>query len=186
MRLFYNAQAAAALQKNVSPSKAVTFTRELTLTKWEQVLEKLHRTFNWVVCYDHTIDRFLLEETFGQASSDAVQVIRYAMGLGTKRQYSLTVSASSDSQTVVAKRLKIQINALLPSAPDQYCQEVANRLIEPAKILSGDVVLRAAGPGTFLNELLGLVLAKFETEQAYRQQHPDALFVWIFLDDFSH
>ncbi len=186
LRLFYNAQFAAANEKNVPASKRAVFHRELTLTDWEATLAKIHKSFNWVVCYDPTIDRFLLEETLGQPAAGAVQVIRYAMGLGRKRQYSLTVSASGGAQRVVARRLKTQLHTLIPTAPDAYCQQVAEQLIEHAKILSGDIVLRAAGPGTFLNELIGLVLAKVETERAYCQQHPDALFAWIFLDDFAH
>jgi hypothetical protein len=123
-----------------------------------------------------------MEETF----PETVQVIRYSMGLGAKRQHNLTVSSSDRSQKVVMRRLTSQLGSLLAGSPDGYRQRVAEQLIDQAKELSGDIVLRAAGPGTFLNELIGLVLAKFQTEYIYRQHHPDTLTAWIFLDDFQH
>ncbi len=52
--------------------------------------------------------------------------------------------------------------------------------------ISGDIVLRAAGPGTYLNELLGLVIAKHLTEQQYLAAHPEVLTTWIYLDDYAH
>jgi hypothetical protein len=183
-RLFLLAQH-AALEKQKRPLQKgyeAQFYRELTLEEWKFEIERLHNRFNWVVCYDTSIDRFLLEAAF----PDKVQVIRYSLGLGAKRQHNLTVSSSGRAQTIVIRRLAARLGQMFPQAPTAFCNDVAMRLVTEAKHVSGDIVLRAAGPGAFLNELIGMVAAKFEVEQRYRAQHLDALTTWILLDDFEH
>lgn len=181
-RLFLLAQHAAKTQRPVDAGGAVHFYRELTLGPWEPVLNELHDSFNWVICYDPTIDRFLMESTF----PDKVQVIRYSLGLGAKRQHNLTVSSSHKAQAIVERRLATRLGRMLPRATPEILGQVAAQLVTQAKRVSGDIVLRAAGPGAFLNELIGLVAAKFETERRYQARNVEALTTWILLDDFEH
>jgi DNA segregation ATPase FtsK/SpoIIIE-like protein len=86
----------------------------------------------------------------------------------------------------VVNRLTANLEALLPGTPHEFRREIARRLVAEAKQVSGDIVLRAAGPGAYLNELIGMVIAKHETERRYLEQHPGALTAWIYLDDFAH
>jgi hypothetical protein len=182
VRRFLLAQHAALTRRAPPPADEARFYRDLTLDEWKSEIERLHGRFNWVVCYDTSIDRFLLEAAF----PDKVQVIRYSLGLGAKRQHNLTVSSSGRAQAIVIRRLARRLEQMFPRASDTFCTAVAGRLVDEAKRVSGDIVLRAAGPGAFLNELIGLVAAKFETEQRHRAQHPDMLSTWILLDDFEH
>jgi hypothetical protein len=181
-RLFLLAQHAALERRAPQAGQEARLYRELTLEDWKFEIERLHNRFNWIVCYDTSIDRFLLEAAF----PDKVQVIRYSLGLGAKRQHNLTVSSSGRAQTIVIRRLAARLGQMFPQAPAAFCDDVAGRLVAEAKQVSGDIVLRAAGPGAFLNELIGMVAAKFEAEQRYRAQHPGALTTWILLDDFEH
>ncbi|GAB4533308.1 MAG: hypothetical protein Fur0018_22520 [Anaerolineales bacterium] len=181
-RRFYAAQWAAAEQKAIAPNSHVAFRQRVSLQKWERELAELHRRFNWVACYDTIVDRFLLEDTF----TESVQVIRYSLGLGIKRRHNLTVSSSRRVQDIVESRLTVNLETLLPGTPEEFRRQVAQRLVAEAKQVSGDIVLRAAGPGAFLNELIGLVVAKHQTERRYLEQHPGALTAWIYLDDFTH
>lgn len=182
VRYFLLSQYAASNQSKVDPGTTVHFYRELTLQDWQSDLEQLHRHFNWVICYDPAIDRFLLQATL----PDSVQIIRYSLGLGSKRQHNLTVSSSHKPQVIVKRRLTARLKEMLPAADRILLDSIAGQLIEQAKQISGDIVLRAAGPGAFLNELIGIVAAKFETERRLRQRYPDALVTWILLDDFEH
>lgn len=179
---FLLAQYAALERRAPRSAHEARFYRELSLEDWKDEIERLHDRFNWVICYDISIDRFLLQATF----PERVKVIRYSLGLGAKRQHNLTVSSSGRSLNIVTRRLAARLGQMFPQAPDDFCYEVAERLVAEAIAISGDIVLRAAGPGAFLNELIGLVAAKFETERAYLAQHPDALCTWILLDDFEH
>src|SRR5204863_3769169 len=97
-----------------------------------------------------------------------------------------TVSSSYKAQDVVERRLTINLETLLPGTHYDFRDQVAQNLITQAKQVSGDIVLRAAGPGAYLNELIGMVAAKHLTEQRYLKEHPGALYTWIYLDDFSH
>jgi len=182
VRHFYNAQWAAKDRRSVSLDGEGEFRQVFSLQEWEHELAELHRLFNWVACYDTAVDRFLLEDTF----PETVQVIRYSLGLGVKRRHNLTVSSSYRAQDVVIRRLTTRLNDLLPGTPDDFRQAVARRLVDEAKQVSGDIVLRAAGPGAYLNELIGLVVAKHLTERRYLAGHPGALTAWIYLDDFAH
>ncbi|HWQ15588.1 MAG TPA: DNA translocase FtsK [Roseiflexaceae bacterium] len=181
-RRFLLAQHAAIEGRPVDPAAVAHFYRELTLVEWERDLGQLHDHFNWVICYDTSIDRFLLQSAF----PDKVQVIRYSLGLGAKRQHNLTVSSSHKAQAIVERRLATRLAQMLPNATPSFLSQVAGQLVAQAKQVSGDIVLRAAGPGAFLNELIGLVAAKFETERRYRARTPDVLTTWILLDDFEH
>lgn len=182
VRRFLLAQHGALEQRAVRPEATARFYRELTLTPWERLLRQLHEHFNWVICYDPSIDRFLLKGAF----PDEVQVIRYSLGLGAKRQHNLTVSSSHKARAIVERRLASRLAQMLPQAKPVLLRQVAEQLVVRANEISGDIVLRAAGPGAFLNELIGLVVAKFETERRYRARRPDDLRAWILLDDFEH
>jgi hypothetical protein len=152
-----------------------------SLEKWQDLLKQLHQTAHWVVCYDRVVDRFLL-----QATCDDAQIIRYALGLGKQRLYHLTVSSSGRTQQLVVQRLANRLHEMLPQVDYQRCQNIAKRLAHEANRVSGDIVLRAAGPGAFLNELIGLVATITKTEHLFQQQHPHALFLWLSLDNFKH
>jgi len=182
VRHFLLAQHAAVERRAVRPDHAAHFYRELTIDEWEQVLGDLHDHFNWVICYDPTIDRFLMESAF----PDKVQIIRYSLGLGAKRQHNLTVSSSRKAQDVVVRRLAGRLGEMFHRATPEFLREIANQLVAQAKQVSGDIVLRAAGPGAFLNELIGLVVARFETERRLQANFPGALISWVLLDDFEH
>ncbi len=179
---FYRIQWAAKERKPLPAGQTPCFFQRVSLLDWEQPLTELHRRFNWVVCYDTTVDRFLLEATFPKT----IEVIRYSLGLGAKRRHNLTVSSSYRARDIVVSRLTANLEALLPGTPDEFRREIARRLVAEAKQVSGDIVLRAAGPGAYLNELIGMVIAKHETERRYLEQHPGALTAWIYLDDFAH
>ena len=181
-RYFYNLQWAAYERRAAPVDEVVQFYLEISLTDWEHDLNRLHQQFNWVVCYDPTVDRFLLQAT----CEETVQVIRYSLGLGPKRRHNMTVSSSRRAQDIVVQRLGANLKQLLPTTPSDFREKIAIRLVEEAKSISGDIVLRAAGPGAYLNELIGMIVAKTETERRYRESNPNAVTAWIYLDDFAH
>jgi hypothetical protein len=182
LKHFYHIQWAAKERKALRKNKEIGLHLRVTLQEWESPLAHFHRHFNWVICYDTAVDRFLLEATIPQA----VEVIRYSRGLGAKSRHNFTVSSAKRSQDIVVRRLTTNLEKILRGTPPQFRKQVAERLVEEAKQVSGDIVLRAAGPGAYLNELIGMVVAKSHTEQRYLATHPDALITWIYLDDFTH
>lgn len=176
---FYRSQVVA--KHNRAHEGYIDFVAETSLRPWENLLLALHKVFNWVVCYDTVVDRFLLESVVPHAA----EVIRYAVGLGPHRQHNLTVSASQHAKMTVAQRLATRLEDILPNSQHAYRQQIAEHLVRGAKDISGDLVLRAAGPGAFLNELIGVVASRACLGQARASTATD-LSTWIYLDDFVH
>ncbi|GEM49185.1 DNA translocase FtsK [Deinococcus cellulosilyticus] len=164
--------------------EGMDFQLRITLENWETELKQLHEHFNWVVCYDTTVDRYLLERGFPQA----VQVIRYSLGLGPLKQHKMTVSSSRQVRDVVVRRLGSNLGHQLLSGFERgTLTQLAEAMVDYARNVSGDIVLRAAGPGAYLNEIIGLVTARFRIEQELaglaEEIHLDT---WLYLDDFRH
>lgn len=182
LRLYYNAQWAAKRERAVEEAHLSLFKKRISLADWKTELNHFHEKFNWVVCYDTSVDRHLLESTFPQA----IQVIRYSTGLGKRRQHNLTVSSSGAVERIVQNRLAANLGRMFPLADKKYRRELANKFIGEAKDISGDIILRATGPGTYLNEIIGLVAAKHEVEKQFKARHSEYVSAWLFLDDYGH
>ena len=179
---FYAVQAAAK-EKKPHPGHAVAFERSVNLMEWKSELTAFHKQFTWVACYDTAVDRHLLKATF----PETVDVIRYSSGLGRLRQHSLTVSSADGADATVRSRLAANLETILSGTSLAQREAVSEALIQDAKDISGDLVLRASGPGTYLNELIGVVAAKREVEARYREHAPErAATAWILLDDYAH
>ena len=178
---FYRVQLMAKNPRRLSPDEGVQFRKEMSLYHSRQSLEELHRNFNWVACYDATVDRHLIESTI----RSAVEVIRYSTGLGPRRRHNLTVSSASRTRDAVVQRLASRLTDILPGIPSARRGDLAHDLVKDAKTISGDLILRAAGPGTYVNELLGIVAAKRAAESA-RPTREGEIESWVYLDDFAH
>ncbi|MCD0174453.1 DNA translocase FtsK [Deinococcus sp. 14RED07] len=177
----YAAYKGQDVTRRMAKDDTVQFSLNVSLDQWRTELNALHETFNWIICYDTVVDRYLLESNF----PDAVQVIRYSMGIGPDRAHKLTVSSSRKVQRSVTRRLSANLTSLIPTLPSTVARDVAQALVDAAKEVSGDIVLRAAGPGAYLNEILGMVTAK-ATVEGTEVNTPGVLRTWLYLDDFPH
>jgi hypothetical protein len=184
VRRFYASQAAnkAPHEQPLSGDHPINFTRVLRLGGWPDTLKLLHERAVWVVCYDINADRFLLEHT---AEREYLHIIRYVQGLGPKKMHNLTVSSSFRAREEVVRRMAQRLDSLLPDLAKEFRQDLGRSLVDRAQELSGGVVLKAAGPGTMLNELLGLVMAKHQVEERIRSAWPNCLVTWVYLDDYK-
>jgi hypothetical protein len=167
--------------RRMTEDETVQYRLNVSLDQWRTELTTLHQMFNWIICYDTVVDRYLLESNF----PDAIQVIRYSMGIGPDRAHKLTVSSSRKVQRSVTRRLSANLTNLIPTLPPTVARDVAQALVDAAKEVSGDIVLRAAGPGAYLNEILGMVTAK-ATVEAAEAGALGLLRTWLYLDDFPH
>jgi hypothetical protein len=180
LRHYYGVQAAAYRRRPITDVRSeVRYNRTARLDTWETRLNSLHEAFNWVVCYDTAVTRRLLQTTA------SVKVVRYAAGVGPKRQHNLTCSTSDRSLQIVTNRLATRLGAMLRQPADSM-RTLSQSLVREAYELSGDIVLRAAGPGSELNELIGLVVARRLSEQELPDGGPDSVTAWIRLDDYQH
>ena len=137
-----------------------------------RIFRETHDLGNWVVNFDELLDR-------RQLLNQNVRVIRYKQSATQGRNLIISSRAPLGLlRSMVLHRLRVL--GLDLSSDD--LQGLAERLIDDANDVSGDIVLRAAKRGQSASELIGVVLSRHLVRQELGQdQHCG----WYFLDDYS-
>lgn len=137
-----------------------------------KIFEETHNLGAWVANYDELLDRRQLAEQH-------VRVIRYKQSVTQGRN--LVVSSRAPLgllRSMVLGRLR----DLDLGIAEEELESAAERFIDDANDLSGDIVLRAAKRGRSASELIGLVLSRFLIRHELgRHQYAG----WYFLDDYA-
>ena len=137
-----------------------------------QIFEETHNLANWVVNYDELLDR-------RQLQNQSVRIIRYKQSATQGRNLVISSKASSG---LLKTMLKSRLRRLLLELSDEDYDKLAEKLIDDANSISGDLALRAAKRGRSANELIGVVLSRY----LIRHEFPgDRYFGWYFLDDYA-
>lgn len=137
-----------------------------------RIFEETHNLGNWVVNYDELLDR-------RQLLNQHVRVIRYKQS--TTQGRNVIISSKAPLGLLISMVLQ-RIKALNLGLSDTQCRELAERFVNDANDVSGDIVLRAAKRGRNASELMGIVLSRFllRHELGQRRYHG-----WYFLDDYA-
>ena len=140
--------------------------------KTARIFEETHNLGNWVVNYDELLDR-------RQLLNQNVRVIRYKQSATQGRNIVISSKASlSLLRSMVLSRIK-DLNLNL--SEDEYAA-LADRFIQDANDISGDIVLRAAKRGRNASELMGIVLSRYLVRH---ELGLDRYYGWYFLDDYA-
>ena len=139
-----------------------------------EIFDEVHKLGQWVVNYDALLER-------RQLRNQGVQIIRFQH---TKYAgHNIVISSTAPLNlldVMIVRRLKDLLAGM--SIPDPQFEELALRMREDANEISGDIVLRAAKRGHFVNELIGLVLSRSIIEAEIGKENPIA---WFLLDDYA-
>lgn len=131
-------------------------------------LEAIHKRTDWVINLDALLDKKILEE-FG------ANVIKYRKARHINRN--LVVSSKANTillESHLIKKFKdFNVN-------ETVVKSSVENIINAANELSGDILLKAIGRGSFANEMLGLVLTKTIIEGL--SSHDNIL---IYIDDYA-
>jgi S-DNA-T family DNA segregation ATPase FtsK/SpoIIIE len=150
------------------PARQLDF-RDITTAR---IFEETHNLANWVINYDELLDR-------RQLLNQNVRVIRYKQSVTQGRNVVISSKAPLGLlRTMVLSRLK----SLTLELQDSEYETLADRFLDDAKEISGDIILRAAKHGRNASELLGVVLSRYLVRHELGR---DQLFGWYFLDDYS-
>ncbi|WP_214710456.1 FtsK/SpoIIIE domain-containing protein [Exiguobacterium sp. s55] len=184
MQQFYNMQAILKDGLVIEPEKIGLLKGRLSVTRTEtNTLYKLaHEKFNWVITYDKFMDPLLMKQV-----AEGSNIIRYHVNRSGKEEIKVLVS-SSDSirrssekdvetnyyRTRLHSRLKDQLK--VTTLDEQKVDES----LKIVKDLSGGLVLRALGPGKFVNEFLSVYLT---VAQSDNQQ--DTVVLWDMCDELE-
>jgi S-DNA-T family DNA segregation ATPase FtsK/SpoIIIE len=157
-----------------SPGQRLLPVRQLDFNDREtaQIFEETHNLANWVVNYDELLDR-------RQLQNQSVRIIRYKQSATQGRNLVISSKASSALlRTMLLSRLR-DLNLGLSGI---YYDALANKLIDDANSISGDLALRAAKRGRSAYELMGVVLSRFLIRQ---ELSGERFFGWYFMDDYA-
>ncbi len=137
-----------------------------------RIFSETHDLGAWVVNYDELLDR-------RQLRNQNVRVIRYKQSATQGRNVVISSQAPLGLLKAMVRSRLADLNLGLPEAD---LSSLAERLIEAANDVSGDIVLRAAKRGEAASELIGVVLSRY---LASREIGPDLQIGWYFLDDYA-
>lgn len=154
--------------RRLLPARQLDFRDNATAS----IFEETHNLANWVVNFDELLDR-------RQLLNQNVRVIRYKQ-IGTQGR-NLIISSKAPLSLLRAMVLS-RVKSLGLELSEQEHQYLANKFIEDAKDISGDIVLRAARRGRNASELMGVVLSRFLVQH---ELGVGGHFGWYFLDDYA-
>ncbi len=131
-------------------------------------LEAIHKRTDWVINLDALLDKKILEE-FG------ANVIKYRKARHINRN--LVVSSKANTillESHLIKKFKdFNVN-------ESVVKSSVENIMRSANELSGDILLKAIGRGSFANEMLGLVLTKTIIEGLSLHEN-----ILIYIDDYA-
>ncbi len=160
--------------RDADPTRRLLPARQLDFRdgRTSRIFQETHDLGNWVVNYDELLDR-------RQLLNQDVRVIRYKQSATQGRNL---IISSRAPLSLLRSMILHRLFALGLDLSDADLRALADRLIEDANDVSGDIVLRAAKRGQSASELIGVVLSRRLVRD---RLGADALVGWYFLDDYA-
>ena len=156
------------VRRRLLPARQLDFRDGRT----SRIFQETHDLGNWVVNFDELLDR-------RQLLNQDIRVIRYKQSATQGRNLIISSRAPLGLlRSMVLHRLV----SLALDLSDGDIRALAERMIEDANDVSGDIVLRAAKRGQSASELIGVVLSRKLVRDELGE---DRLFGWYFLDDYA-
>lgn len=154
--------------RRLLPSRQLDFRDNATA----RIFEETHNLGNWVVNYDELLDR-------RQLLNQNVRVIRHKQ---TETQGRNLIVSSKAPLGLLRSMILSRLKALNLDLDESSYQHLADKFIDDAKDISGDIVLRASKRGRNASELMGVVLSRF---LVYSELPSEGYHGWYFLDDYA-
>ncbi|SDD08328.1 DNA segregation ATPase FtsK/SpoIIIE, S-DNA-T family [Bradyrhizobium brasilense] len=171
---YLDAVAAVVRQRGSSPSEHMLPAREISFQEQNlrAMFDEVHDLSEWVATYDDLLDK-------RQLMAQGISVIRYKR----QRTHGRNIIVSSTSELRLLQVLvKRRLSELSLGLPEEELSALAERMINDARSISGDIVLRAARRGVSAGELIGLVLSRALVAEELGAQ---ASVAWFLLDDYA-
>ncbi len=151
------------------PTRRVRFDHGLA----KKILDDAHRLGQWVVNFDEILTRQHLRNL-------GVRIVRYRQAADGERG---VVVSSRAPLTMLHTLVQRNLRSLGLPLPEGEISTLAERLVDYASEVSGDIVLRAARRSTFAHELIGVALSRYLLEDELGEG--DVARGWYFLDDYA-
>jgi S-DNA-T family DNA segregation ATPase FtsK/SpoIIIE len=160
-------------QQRLLPARQLNFQDE----RMQEIFTQTHNLGNWVVNYDELLDR-------RQLIDRKVRVIRYKQSATQGRNL---IVSSTASLGLLHSMVQRRISSLQLALDTPAQKQLADRFIQEANVISGDIVLRAARRGRSASELMGVVLSSYliRNEMQAFNNGQKGNYGWYFLDDYA-
>lgn len=154
--------------EHMLPARQISFQDQ----SLKGMFDEVHNFAEWVATYDDLLDK-------RQLAAQNINVIRYRR----QRTHGRNMIVSSTSELRLLHVLVLRrLTELSLGLPDDRLGALAQRMIDEACRISGDIVLRAAKRGVSAGELIGLVLSHAIVAEELGSQ---ATIAWFLLDDYA-
>ncbi len=137
-----------------------------------RIFDETHNLGNWVVNYDELLDR-------RQLLNQSVRIIRYKQSATQGRN---VIISSKTPLGLLRSMILRRIKDLALGLSDADCFKLAQKFIDDANDISGDIVLRAAKRGRNASELMGVVLSRYLVRHELGSERHVGTY---FLDDYA-
>ena len=150
------------------PARQLDFNDNETAT----IFKEIHNLGNWVINYDELLDR-------RQLINQDVNVIRYKQFATQGRNM---IISSKAPLGLLRSMILSRIKSLSLEIPENHHMLLAEKFLNDAIGISGDIVLRAAKRGRSASELMGVVLSQYLIKHELGAKK---YLGWYFLDDYA-
>lgn len=154
--------------EHILPARQISFQDQGLKAMFDEV----HSLAEWVATYDDLLDK-------RQLAAQGINVIRYRR----QRTHGRNMIVSSTSELRILHVLvRRRLTELSLGLSEERLSALAQRMIDDACSISGDIVLRAAKRGVSAGELIGLVLSRALVAEEFGTR---ATVAWFLLDDYA-
>jgi DNA segregation ATPase FtsK/SpoIIIE, S-DNA-T family len=144
------------------------------------LIDFMHKRFNWTMIMDRYLDKTLLQKT-----SSLAQIIQYKSKAGSNKAYKLIVSSSKYIRKLNEKtndsayydRLYKKLESILLNS--NISRDKVIDAVQSVKDISGAVVLKVIGRGKYAHEMM----ATYFTTKTRQSENENALQVWSVCDE---
>ena len=161
-------------QVNLPDGKQAHFLSRINANRTEvkQLIEEAHNIANWVVTFDRSISRRVLEQNH----------IKIIQDISIPDAESRVIISASKIEEELEENLTSKITNTC-QIPSQDSQKIANFVMEDIMSIAGQKLLAAIRNDNVLNEILGLCLLKSRLLASLPENTNP---IWISLDDFHN
>lgn len=159
------------------PSGTELYTLQVRFHENERLFKALHEAANWVV----TLDPFVGREQI-DAINEAPDILTVKPSVGKNQMYTLVVSSKAGREWVVRRLARRLVDDL--EIEPTTAEYVALRLYDIGRQVVPGLMLRAIGPGQFIKEIIGLVLARVVLDEEDDRDF-NGFEYWVSLDEWA-
>ena len=171
---YLDAVAATVRQQSLGPNEHFLPARQISFQDHglKEMFDEVHGLAEWVATYDDLLDK-------RQLAAQGISVIRYRR----QRTHGRNMIVSSTSELRLLHVLvRRRLGELSLGLSDERLSVLAQKMINDALLISGDIVLRAAKRGVSAGELIGLSLSRALVAEEFGGKVAVA---WFLLDDYA-